>query len=69
MHAVVLQGADHLQSGAIADVTQSFPGVPAEGALENFAVLGAIENGAPALQFSHSIGCFLRMQLSHAPVV
>jgi len=37
--------------------------------LQNSAVLRAIENGAPCFKLAHSIGCFLRVQLGHAPLV
>ena len=41
----------------------------AEVALEDAPVLGAIEQGAPALELEHAVGRFLGMQLRHAPVV
>ena len=45
--AVVLQRADHLQAGAIADVRQPRVAVAAEVALEDAAVLGAVEDARP----------------------
>ena len=69
MDAVVLQRADHLQAGAIADVGQARVAVAAEVALQDAAVLGAIEDGAPGLELAHAIGRLLGVQLGHPPVV
>ena len=69
VHAAVLQRANHLQAGAIADVAQPLVGVPAERALQNVSVRGAIENRAPLLEFPHALRRFLRVKLRHAPVV
>ena len=66
---MVLQGADHLQSGAIADVGQPRIFVTAEIALENLPVLGAVEHRAPGFEFINARRRFLRVQLGHAPVV
>ncbi len=57
--AVILQGADHLQAGAVAHVRQARITVPAEIALQNLAVFGAIEQRAPSLQFAHALGASL----------
>ena len=67
--AVILQRADHLEAGAIADVREARVAVAAEVALQDPAVLGAIEDGAPRLQLAHAIGRLLGVQLGHAPVV
>ena len=67
--AVVLQRADHLEAGAIADVRQARILVAAEIALEDAAVGRAIEQRAPGLELAHAIGRFLRVQLGHPPVV
>ena len=67
--AVVLQRADHLQAGAIADVGEARVAVAAEVALQDAAVLGAIEDRAPGLELAHAIGRLLGVQLGHAPVV
>ena len=69
MDAVILQCADHLQAGAVADVRQPRISVAAEVALKNPAVLGAIEQRAPCLEFAHAIGRLLGVQFRHAPVV
>ena len=67
--AVVLQGADHLQAGAVADVGQARVAVAAEVALQDAAVLGAVEHRAPGFQLADAVGRFLGVQLGHAPVV
>jgi hypothetical protein len=67
--AVVLQGADHLQAGAVADVGEARIAMAAEIALRNLAFLGAIEDRAPGFEFVHARGRFLGVQLGHAPVV
>ena len=67
--AVILQRADHLEAGAIADVREARIAVAAEVALQDPAVLGAIEDRAPRLELAHAIGRLLRVQLRHAPVV
>ena len=69
LHAAVLQRANHFQAGAVADVAEPFVGVAAESALQNLALLGAVEKRAPLLQFAHAVGRFLGMELRHAPVV
>ena len=69
MDAVILQGADHFQAGAVADVRQARIAVAAEIALEDPAVARAVEYRAPGLEFPHAFRRFLRMQLGHAPVV
>src|SRR5262249_10996583 len=69
MNAVVLECADHLQSGAVADVSQTRVFVTAEIALKNAAVLGAVEDGPPRFQLADAGRSFLGVQLGHAPVV
>src|SRR6185503_4706584 len=69
MDAVILQRANQLEAGAVADVRQTRIPVAAEVALQNAAVGGAIEHCAPRLELLHAIGRFLRVQLGHAPVV
>src|ERR1700724_434439 len=69
MDSVVLQRADHLQAGAIADVRQ--PGIPmaAEIALQDSSIRSTIEQSAPRLELANAIGRLFRMQLGHSPVV
>jgi len=67
--AMILQRADHLETGAIADVAQPLVGVPAKCPLQDVAVLGAVENCAPLLELAHAVRRFLRVKLRHPPVV
>ena len=67
--AVVLQGADHLETRAVAHVREPRILVPAEVALEDPAVGRAVEQGAPRLELAHPRGRLLGVQLGHAPVV
>ena len=67
--AVILQRADHLETGAVADVREARIAMAAEVALQDAAVLRAIEHGAPGLELADAVGRFLRVQLRHAPVV
>src|SRR5712691_1740055 len=67
--AVILQRADHLESGAVADVGQPRIPVAAEIPLKDPAVAGPIEHRAPRLELADAIRRFLRVQLRHAPVV
>src|SRR6266508_3868860 len=53
----------------VADVRQPGVAVPAEVALEDAAVGGAVEQRAPLLELQHPVGCLLRVELGHAPVV
>ena len=46
----LLQGADHLQAGAVADVGEPGVAVAAEVALRDQAVVGAVEERAPVLE-------------------
>ena len=56
---LLLQGADDLQAGAVADVSQPRVGVAAEVALADPAVLGPVEQRAVSLQLPHPLGCLL----------
>jgi len=67
--AVVLEGANHLQAGAIADMRQPRIFVTAKVSLQNPPVLGAVEECAPCFEFAHAFGRFFGVQLRHAPVV
>src|SRR5207244_7898391 len=68
-HTAILECADHLQARAVTDVAEAFEGVAAEGALQDLTLLGAVKKRAPLLQLAYAVGRFLRMKLSHAPVV
>ena len=69
VNAVILQGPDHLKSGAVSDVRQARIPVSAEITLQDAAVFGAVEQGAPCLEFANTIRRFLCVQFRHAPVV
>ena len=69
VHAVVLQRADHLEPGAVADVRQPRVAVTAEVALQDAAVLGAVEQRAPRLELADALGRLLRVDLRHPEVV
>ena len=66
---VILQRADQLEAGAIADVRETRIAMAAEVALQDAAVRRAIEDGAVALQLADAIRRFLGVQLRHPPVV
>ena len=67
--AVILQGADHLEAGAIADVSQSGVAVSPKVALADQTVLGPVEDRPPFFEFADSVRGVLGVQLRHAPVV
>src|SRR5580704_2221937 len=69
MDAVILKSSDHFKAGAIADVSQARIAMAAEVALENTAVLGAIEHSAPGFEFPDAGWSFLSVDLGHAPIV
>jgi hypothetical protein len=45
--AVILQGADHFEAGAVADVSEARVAMAAEIALQDAAVLSTVEERAP----------------------
>src|SRR5207237_5878097 len=61
MHAVILQGTNHFETGAITHVRETWILMPAKISLQNPAVLCPIENRAPGLKLAHAIGRFLRV--------
>jgi hypothetical protein len=69
VHHVVLERADHLETGAVADMREPRVPMTAEVALEDEAILRPIEERTPFFELEHAIGCLLRVQLRHAPVV
>jgi len=69
VHRVLLEGADHLEPRAVAHVGEARVAVPAEVALADEAVLGAVEQRAPFLQLEHAVRRLHGVQLGHAPVV
>ena len=69
LHAAILQRSNHFQAGAVADVAETLVRVAAESALQNRALIGAVEESAPLFEFADTIGSFLRMKLRHAPII
>src|SRR5437588_10251219 len=61
MHAVILQGTNHFEPGAITHVRETWILMPAKISLQNPAVLCPIENRAPGLKLAHAIRRFLRV--------
>ena len=69
MDAVILQGADHFEAGAVARVGEPRIAMAAEVALQDAAVFGAVENGAPCFELMHAVGRLFGVQLGHARIV
>ena len=69
MDAVILQRADHFEAGAVAHVGQPRIAMAAEVALQDLAVLGAVEDRAPGFELADAGRGFLGVQFGHAPVV
>src|SRR5256885_17013033 len=69
MNAVVLKGADHFQTGAVADMREPWIFVTAEVALKNARVFRAIEDSAPGFQFADAIRRFPGVELRHSPII
>jgi len=61
---VILKGADHFQSGAVADVGEGRVAMPTEISLQDSAIASAIKDGAPRFQFAHALGCFFGVELA-----
>ena len=69
VNAVILQRADHFQTRTVTHMGEARVTVPAEIALQNFAVTCAVKQRAPGFQFTHAVWRFLRVQFRHPPVV
>ena len=69
MDPVILQRADHLETRAIANVSQSRITMAAEVSLEDSSILRAIEYRSPGFQLAHSSWRFFGVQLGHPPIV
>lgn len=63
MDRVVLQGADHLEAGVVADVREARVPVAAEVVLQDATVGGAIEHRAPLLELPDAVRRLLRVRL------
>ena len=66
---MILQRANHFQSGPVADVCEARIFVAAKISLQNPPVLCPVENCAPGFKLPHPIRRFLRVQLRHPPLV
>ena len=66
---MLLQRADHLEPGAVADVRQAVVLVAAERPLEDAPVFRTVEERSPGLEFVDAVGRFLGVELRHTPVV
>src|SRR5260370_26349013 len=63
LNSAVLKRANHFQAGAVADVAEALESVAAESTLQNVAILGAVEEGAPLFELAYPIGRFLGVKL------
>ena len=68
-HGPVLERADHLEAGPVADVGETRVRVAAERALEDPAVGGPVEHGAPQLELADPVRRLGRVELGHPRVV
>ena len=69
VHGLVLERADQLEAGAVADVDQPPVRMAAERPLRHLAVRRAVEDPAPLLELANAVGSLLGVQLGHVPVV
>ena len=69
VHAVILQCANHFETGAISHVREPRIFMTAEISLQDPPVLRAIEDCAPRFELAHAIRRFLCVQFRHAPIV
>ena len=68
-HGAVLQGPDHLETRAVADVSKAGVTMAAEVPLQDPAIGRAVEQRTPLLELEDAVGRLEGMDLSHAPVV
>ena len=69
MDAVVLKRADQFETGAVADVSETWITMAAEISLEYLAVFCPVENGSPGLEFANAVRGLFGVELGHSPVV
>ena len=69
MDPVILQGADHLETGPVPHVGQPRIAVAAEVPLQDSPVLGPVEQRSPGLQLAHARGSLFGVELGHSPVI
>ena len=65
----VLEGADHLEAGPVADVRQPRVRMATERSLQDPAVRGPVEDGAPQLELADARRRLRRVELGHPRVV
>lgn len=68
-HDPLLQGTDHLQAGAVTHVCEPGILVPAEVALTDPALGGAVEQGTPVLELEDAFGGLTGVEFGHTGVV
>ena len=66
---LLLERADQFEAGAVAHVREARVAVATEVALEDLAVLGAVEERAPLLELPDAVRRLLGVQFGHAVVV
>src|SRR6185436_12642383 len=69
MHTIILEGANHLKAGAIANVGQAWITMATKIALADESVLGAIKYRPPLFKLLDTISCLLREELNHPPLI
>ena len=69
VNPVVLERSNHLETGPVTDMSQTWVLVSTKVTLQNTPVLGTIEDCSPSLKFSCSSRRFLRVEFGHAPIV
>src|SRR5207247_10413477 len=69
MNTVILKGADHLQTRAVADMGQSRIPVASKVSLKNISLWGPVENGAPRFQLTDACRGLFRVDFGHTPDV
>src|SRR5665213_2087329 len=65
----LLERADQFQAGAVAHVGETGVAVTTEVALEDLAILGAVEQRPPLLEFPDAVRRLLGVQFGHAVVI
>src|SRR5687767_13142836 len=69
MYAMVLQGADQFETGAVSNVCKPRIAVTAKVPLQDLPVLGAVKDGSPRLKLSDTLRGLFCVDLRHSPVV
>ncbi len=66
---MLLEGANHLESGPVSHVREARVFVASEVALQNAPVGRAVEEGAPLFELLDAVGGFHGVKLRHSPLV